>query len=297
MEDYNIVFAIDEGYVQHLCVALVSLLKNNDGCSFKIYIINGGIKSQAFNKIETVTTGFKCKLVNIKIDDGVFERLITGHHFTKANYYRLLMPEFIQEDKILYLDSDIVINGSIDYLYKEDVSGFYICAVENPGFNRHEELRMNPLSGYFNSGIMLINLKKWKEDGLANKVIEFVENNPTAIEFVDQCGLNAIINGRWKKLKLKYNQQSVIYEEDYLEKYNCFPVGDLIEAKSNPVIVHYTGSSKPWHFINKHPYKYLYLKYLRLTPYWYVLPTDFTLRNIIKWMIPDALKKMINKPL
>ncbi len=295
MENYNIVFATDENYVQHLCVALVSLLKNNKDQFFKIYIINGGIPSQSYKNIETVVEGFQCELVNIIVDDGIFEKLITNHHFTKANYYRLLIPKFIQEEKILYLDADIVVNGTIENLYEEDIDDCYIGAVENPGFYRHSELKMDCNSSYFNSGVMLINLKKWKKDSLANKVIDFVENNPEVIKFVDQCGLNAVIDGRWKKLPLKYNQQAVIFEKDYDANYNCFLTEELTEAKQSPVIVHYTGSSKPWHYGNKHPYKHLYLKYLSMTPYRYSLPTDLTALNVLKWMVPKFVKRKLKR--
>ena len=119
MGNYNIVFATDKNYIQHLCVALVSLLKNNKDHSFKIHIINSGIPSITYKKIVAITDGFQCELINITIDDSVFEKLITNHHFTKANYYRLLIPNFIQAEKVLYLDADIVVNGSIENLYKD----------------------------------------------------------------------------------------------------------------------------------------------------------------------------------
>ena len=280
-----------------MCVALVSLLKNNKEHFFKIYIINGGIPSRSYKNIEAVVEDFQCELVNITVDDGIFEKLIINHHFTKANYYRLLIPKFIQAEKVLYLDADIVVNGSIENLYKEDLedlNGDYIGAVENPGFYRHSELKMDSNSSYFNSGMMLINLKKWKEDSLANKVIDFVDKNPAVIEFVDQCGLNAVIDGCWKKLPLKYNQQSVIFEKDF-DEFNCFLPDELIEAKQTPVIVHYSGASKPWHFGNKHPYRHLYLKYLRMTPYRDSMPTDSPLLNGLKWMVPEFIKSKLKR--
>ncbi|MDD5462568.1 MAG: glycosyltransferase family 8 protein [Methylococcales bacterium] len=295
MVNCNIVFATDKHYVQHLCVALVSLLKNNKEQFFKIYIINGGIPGQTYKKIEAVAEGYQCELVNITVDDDIFENLIINHHFTKAMYYRLLIPEFIQEEKLLYLDADIVVNGSIENLYKEDINGCFIGAVEDPGFNRHKELKMNSNSRYFNSGVMLINLKKWTEENLANKVIDFVENNPTLVTFPDQCGLNAVIDGNWKKLPLKYNQQALIFEKNFDDNYNCFTYEELSEAKQSPVIVHYSGSPKPWHFISKHPSKYLYWKYLRMTPYKYSLPTDLTPLNVLKWMVPEFIKRKLKQ--
>ena len=219
--------------------------------------------------------------------------MVTNHHFTKANYYRLLISKFIEDDIVLYLDSDIVVNRSLKGLFDINLGSSYIAAVLNPGFHRHQELKMNLDSEYFNSGVMLINNKLWKIYNITDKVIKFVDDNQSVIQFVDQCGLNAVINGKWIKIPLKFNQQVVIFEKDFKEKYNCFADDELNEAKENPVIIHYTGSSKPWHFRNKHPYKHLYWKYLRMTPFKRYIPEDLTVLNAIKWMIPKSIKEFL----
>ena len=210
MEKYNLVFSTDENYIEYLSVALYSLLENNKDLYFNIYVINGGIEKEVFKKIESITNKYNCNINNIEINDDIFDKLVQNHHFAKANYYRLLIPEFIHCDKILYLDADIVVNGSIKDLYDENINDYFIASVENPGFNRHNELNMEEDSRYFNSGVMLINLAKWRSEKLQENVIDFVKNNSEVIKFVDQCGLNSIINGRWKRLPLKFNQHCYI---------------------------------------------------------------------------------------
>lgn len=295
MKKYNIVFATDQNYIQHLVVALKSLLENNKEQNFKIYIINGGIEKFIFSKVKRICLDYNAELQSIVIDDLIFKNLVTNHHFTKANYYRLLIPNFIDDEKVLYLDADIVVNSSIKELYNFNFDDKYICAVLNLGFTRHKELKMSLSSEYFNSGVMLINNEKWKKDNISDQVVSFVDNNRENIKFVDQCGLNAIINGRWKKIPLKYNQQAAIFEDNFERKYHNFSSQELNEAKENPIIVHYTGSSKPWHFMNKHPYKKLYWKYLKMTPFKRIIPEDLTIINIIKWLTPDQVKKFIKE--
>jgi len=296
MANYNIVFSTDENYVKHLCVTLISLLNNNRNMSFKIYIINNGITDYHYNNIEAVAEGFECELINARVPDDAFSQLVTNDHFTKAAYYRLLIPDLVAERKVLYLDVDIVVNGKIDKLYNKNIDNYYVAAVEEPGAEWRSELKMDETSRYFNSGMMLINLEKWEKDCLVEKVILFIEKNPRAIRFVDQCGLNAVINGNWKLLPLIYNQQAVIFEENY--KCDCFSPEEIRRAKKHPVIVHYTGSSKPWHLLNNHPYKNLYWKYRSMTPYKSFLPDDFTLINIARLIkhapIWKALKNQLN---
>ena len=76
--------------------------------------------------------------------------------------------------------------------------------------------------------------------------------------------------------------------------YNAFALTEYDNTR-NYKIIHYTGSSKPWSFINKHPYKYVYWKYLWKTPYKWTIPTDLTMLNILKWIIPNKMKVTLKK--
>ena len=290
---YDVVFASDENYIQHLAVAMKSLLQNNKDLTFNIYIINGGITQEAWMKLRKISSLHKAELIDILIDDSIFKSFVTNHHFTKAMYYRLLIPNFINSNKVLYLDADIIINGNIKELYDITLDDYYLAAVESPEFKRANELNMKKSSKYFNSGIMLINNKKWKTSKLSKNVINYVNEYRKIIKFPDQDALNGVIDGDWKQLPLKYNQQAIIFDNEFEDNYDCFSEQELLEAKQNPTIIHYTGSSKPWHFRNHHPYKYLYWNYLRRTPFKWYIPEDLTIVNIVKGMIPDRLKKII----
>lgn len=294
----NIVFAIDNNYVQHLSVAMVSLLENNRDLPFKIYVISSGLSKKNVSNILKLSGRYDCEIQNITVSDDLFVTLATAHpYYPKGTYYRLLIPELIDEEKVLYLDSDIVVNGSIRELYDQEFGDCFVCAIEDPGFDRHRQLKMDPRSTYFNSGMMLVNLAKWKKDGIQRKVIDFIENNQDAILFPDQCGLNAVIDGRWRKVPLKYNQQSSIFSEGFEKKFNCFSHEELEEAKEHPVIIHYTSGSKPWHYKNTHPYKKLYWKYIKMTPYWNAIYSDLMPLHLLKSMIPADIKKKVKKVL
>ena len=260
----NVVFAADRGYLQHLAVALASLLANNSGMN--IYIINNDIAADDWKKLEKLFTGKDSTLINAKIDDRQIENLITTCHFTKANYYRLFIPEIVREDRALYLDADIVVNRRIDDLYNADISNTFLAAVDNMDIYNHHDLEMESSAKYFNSGVMLINLECWRANNVKEKVIEFISRKPEVIRFVDQDGLNSVINGNWLELHPKYNLHTRLL---YIEH---SPDSPVINAIDNPVIIHYTGSSKPWHFKNVHPFKHHYWKYLRKTPYKYFIP-------------------------
>ena len=281
----NVVFATDRCFLQHLAVALVSLLANNSGMN--IYIINNDIAADDWRKLEKLFTGKDSKLINAKIDDRPIENLITTCHFTKANYYRLFIPEIVKEDRALYLDADIVVNRKIDDLYNADISNTFLAAVDNMDIYNHHELEMESSAKYFNSGVMLINLECWRANNVKEKVIEFISRKPEVIRFVDQDGLNSVINGNWLELHPKYNLHTRLLYIDYAAD------SPIKEATINPSIIHYTGPSKPWHFRNIHPYKHLYWKHLRKTPYKYFIPDDLNIINIIKWTVPLSVKQYL----
>jgi len=286
----NVVFATDRGYLQHLAVALASLLENNSGMN--IYIINNDISAADWKKLQKLFEGKDSNLIDAKIDDKQIESLITHSHFTKAIYYRLFIPDIVHGDKALYLDADIVVNGQINNLYKTDISSTFIAAVHNPGINNHVELKMDYSAKYFNSGVMLINLEYWRTYNIKEKVIEFIAGRQGVVQFPDQDGLNSVINGNWREIHPKYNMHTIFTHEG-------FAVDSIIkEAIDNPVIIHYTSSFKPWHFGNSHLYKHLYWKYLRMTPYKYAIPSKpwsiLYLQNL-KMKIPKPIKDTLKK--
>jgi lipopolysaccharide biosynthesis glycosyltransferase len=295
-EHVNIVFASDRNYIQHLGAALVSLLVNNPELAFTVYIISSGMTAKDRRRIEEIVKGYNCEVRHLTVSDDLFVTLATEHPmYPKGIYYRLLIPSLIDEKKVLYLDSDIIVNGAIRELYNIELGDAYVGAIEDPGFDRHEKLRMDSSARYFNSGMMLINLSKWKECGLQKKVIDFIEHHPDAIWFPDQCGLNSIINGQWKKVPLKFNQQSSFFSKGFDEEFNSFSRDELHEARTKPVIIHYTSGSKPWHFKNRHPYKSYYWKYLKMTPYRHAIYSDLRPMHLLKSMIPKDIKSAIKK--
>jgi lipopolysaccharide biosynthesis glycosyltransferase len=288
----SIVFAFDEGFARHFCVAYCSLIENNKDLNFNTYILHSELSDKTKGILEKFAASFQRKIEFIHIDDAIFSGLVTNHHFKKPTYYRLLIPEVIHDDKVLYFDSDIVVSSSIKDLFDIDISNYYLAAVENIGFNRHEELEMRSDAKYFNSGVMLINLKKWIDSDLHKKAIQFAKKYPGAIKFLDQCALNSIVNGAWLSLAPMWNQQSAFFKKNW---FDYFSVQEFEHALNHPAIIHYTGSSKPWHYMNDHPYKSLYCHYLEKTPYKNYIPEDFCLKNIIKKHTLKPIRRFIKK--
>lgn len=284
----NICFATDKNYIMPLTVAILSLLKHNKNEKFDIYLLHNGIDDGGTNELKAMCKSHGSELNSIKIDNEAVKGFHTKNHISEAAYYRLLMGNFIPKniEKILYLDGDIVVNGPIRDLYKTDLKNNVIGAIENPGFNWHETLGMKASSRYFNSGVLLINLNSWKKQKIGERTLDYISANKQHLMTHDQCATNAVVEGNWMRLPPKYNMQTSFFNGNNVHGYSAQEVTDGL---SNPVVIHYTGSSKPWSFGNKHPFKKLFWEHLRQSSYKDYKCKDINLKNAIKLILPKSL--------
>jgi len=288
----NIVLASDNNYAQHLGVTIASLLLNNENEKFHIFVFGNEISDINKKKIDEIISMHKATILEyIDFNAKVFENMNIGR-LSIATYFRLLMPLHINVDKLLYLDVDIIINKPINELYNTELSNYYVAAVEDAWRTREycNKLGMAENAKYFNAGVLLVNLKKWKDEQLFDKFINYQKNSPFDLESHDQDIFNAIFNGNWKRLSLKFNQYEKNPDLDYKKLKNFFSDDEILEAQKEPVIIHFIGGRKPWHYRNEHIQKDLYWKYLLLTPYKDYRPNDKTLRNIISKNTPRIIR-------
>lgn len=275
----NIAFVCDRNYAQHLAVTMRSLFENNRQEHFHVYVINTNIDDRTWKKLSEVNAPFGHQLIDKKITDRELQQIPKTEHYTQSNYFKLYIPGIVEDNRVLYLDADLIVTGSVRDLYNTELDDAFLAAVENPGFSRHQQLGMDSSAGYFNSGVMVMNLPKWRSEPIKDRVLDFTLTHPEAIVLAEQCGLNAVINGRWKELHPRYNLQTYYFENQK----SASELPPLVkEAAQNPVIVHFTAFPKPWFFAGEGPYRHLYWRYLRKTPYRFYVPPDLTIKNIAK---------------
>lgn len=289
---YTILLTIDQTYLVPATVTLFSLLKNNPEQSFKIYLFCGESDPKWLTPLRKIVEGRGSEIVVKRASKEIFNNIKINLHFSASNYYRLLAADLIEEDQVLYLDSDTLIIGDIAPLWQVDLKGYPVAAVDDLIFRDFHRLDLQESLGYFNSGVMMLNLKIWRELDLGNKVLAYIFSNPKKIIYADQCGLNGVLNGNWLRLDLKWNLQAALFQKEYKNLILSWNKKfDLEAANQNPLIIHFSGPRKPWQFRSRHPYKRLYWKYLNQTPFARRFSEDFTISNLLRMLIPLALKK------
>ncbi|PPD37081.1 MAG: hypothetical protein CTY18_01850 [Methylomonas sp.] len=291
MNKYPVVFAIDKNYILPLSVALISLLKNNSNKCIEIYVLHDDLTETDQKLIKKCIYSDFVQINFYNIDSSVFDNYKTGYHFTKAIFYRLLIPDIFKNkfDKVLYIDSDALILGDISTIFDVNLEDNYLAAVSNIGFDRYESLGIEKSHGYFASGTILFNVKKWISDDIFLRLSKYLEGNKHVL-MPDQDALNVIVDGKWRPLDIGFGVETSLIDAVYNNDYTEYK-----ESVFSPVIVHFSGSSKPWHFANKHKYKKEFNRYLKLTPFHPYKPSDFTFRNILISLIPRPVQVHIKK--
>lgn len=268
----DIFFASDDRFSQHLCNAMTSILVNALSFeNFNFYILDGGISDKNKRKIEKIKRIKDCKIEFIKVDDSLFDCCpLTKEcrHISKQTYYRYIIPKLKPDlNKAFYFDCDIVVNDSLNAFWYTDLKDNYVAAVEELYFGASDDEKRLNITTEFNAGIILINLEKWKNENITEKLFENTkllvkENN---IKWVDQDVLNYTFNNKIEFVSPKYNLQCNAFF-DGRRTTRCTQK-ELNDSKHAPVIVHFNSFRKPW---NKHCDHLLweqYYHYLKFSPY------------------------------
>lgn len=266
----NVFFTIDQGFIQHFSVAVISLLENNKDLDLQIHLIHDMLDTSELNYLLTFIRDKYNIVVNVYTTNNLtFSKYPISLHVSRATYFRLLLADILpQEIKSgLYLDADIVVAGSLKALVNVDLKSNALMAVDDVDLERNIDRIQKlgfPATKYFNAGIMLLNLDFWRQKKSSQGLVQLAEKYMDKIQWWDQDLLNMFFYNDWAYLDFTYNAL-------HLKK----------KLQKMPVIIHYASSSKPWSYLNEHPYKSLYWHYLQLTPYKDARYKDYTVANIL----------------
>lgn len=281
----NVLFASNNEFSPYLGVSLYSLLIHNidEFNEIKIFVFDDNISEKNKNKINNIVESFECEIQFIKSKD--IEKIIGEKTFamykdgvkSMTTYSRLFSSSLIPKvDKILYLDSDSLILNSLKELWEMDFDE-YSCAgvIDTLGIEYiKKEIGLDEENSYINGGFLLINLKKWRENDIEQKFMDFLKEHNKKFIFHDQGILNGVLKSEILYLHPKYNllgqfhgisYEKAIKRAGYPKYYNKKIIE---EAQKNPTFLHFCGGkiSRPWKN-KKHPYYEIYKNYYEKTPF------------------------------
>lgn len=268
--DIHVVLCSDHNYFKYGCVTILSLLESNPGVSVVVHYVGSDIPNDDIENLKSLVISHKAQLFYYSVDDSIinkFPDITEMQYLSKMCYCRMLLASILPQslDKVLYLDTDILVIGPIENLYNEDLEGYYYAAIDDVvsgGNDVYARLGLNKdYTTYFNSGVMLLNLKEWRVDDFEGIIMKLVTNSNHLLIYPDQDILNIVGVGRTKIMPMRYNMQDTCFK---VHKPNIKTmVADWNDEISETRIIHFTYFKKPWLFSSTHPCKQMYLSYLK----------------------------------
>ena len=250
-----IVLASDRGYIEQVTTTIKSILYHNQ--NVKIYVLNTDFAPEWFHMMNAFAQQIGSELVNIHIgQDILHEDWETRDHITPIAYARFHIPDLISEDRVLYLDSDIIVNGALDAFFEVDLQGYPLAAIRDAD------------GSGFNSGVLLIDHSIWRQEHLSDQLV--AQAKETTEQFVrgefqgrfngDQTILNQVFTQRWLELDKRYNLQ---VGHDVVAFFSGW-TGQFTDCDA-PLVIHYTTEKKPWNSIVGYRYRELWWQFYRMS--------------------------------
>jgi len=266
-----IVCAVDDKYSMPLATVACSALENLH-CDYKmtLFVIDGGITEKNKNKIRQSLNLNRCQVEFIPKPEAYLTEVqdVLAHissatpkeqqhiAISLAPYYRLFLAKLLpsEMDRVIYLDCDLIVKDDLKQLWEADFNNNYVLAVQDlwaphissmPGVP-YQKLGLSANSKYFNSGVLVINLQKWRADDITAQTISYLKIYQQDIRAHDQDVLNGLFADRWSELDPKWNLTPAII--DLFSSWQESPFSEEVYQRliDSPSIVHFATNRKPW---------------------------------------------------
>ncbi len=294
-----IAIAANDHYARHMGVVAMSLLSNTKYPErLHFFFLDAGISPKNQENLSQVVSQAGARYQFIRPDNHAYGN-ITTKRYGVAALFRLSLSVLLPVDvrKVIYLDCDIIAFDDVATLWEYDLQENIVGAVTNLGHQPCDRLQI-PDGEYFNSGVLIINLSRWREQHIGEQILAYMAEYNESLIFPDQDGLNHILRGQWQHLPLRWNMQPATYSMyQKRETEHSLTIREYEEAIKNPGLVHYLGNSKPWDFTTFHPLKENYWAYIAKSPWNNSKPERCTIINRLKRMLhlDKHLKQLLRR--
>lgn len=233
-----IVTGSDDNYVSGVLVLISSAAFHNSEARFAVLDMN--ISAQNRSRIDQLGELLNVSIDRIEVNEDAFSHLsVVRSHLTRGTYLRFLIPHlFSQEDRVIYLDCDMVVMDSLHELDQVDLGTDIIAAVACPSPASNEVMATGHVEGsYINAGLLVMNLPLWRKENIVDKCMSILTDPHRILLSEDQSAINIVAKGRIKYLPSRYN----VYTD-----YCAYKRVD--EFPNFPAVLHYVVSNKPWNW-------------------------------------------------
>lgn len=281
----KVLYQSDDNYAVYMGVSICSLLENNKTAeNIHIYIIDDGIIDENKKKIKKMVEGYQRQVTFVSGETVLKNQEITSvfsyagmrknsHSYLKM-FFSLLMPDIM--GRLIYIDCDTAVDGDISELEHLEMHDKTIGMVmDSLVINSKKSIGLNREDRYYNSGVILIDIDKWRERDCTKRIMDHIKYVRT-YGTVDQDVLNIELRDEIITLPIKYNLQPMhlvypyeVYSKVYKHYEKYYEQNEIETAVKKPAIVHYLRyiGESPWDADNVHPGTGYFDKYLSISPW------------------------------
>lgn len=263
----------DDNYAIPTAVAITSaILNKKDDSIYHFYILTKNISEFNKSRLAKLQT-HNVELNFINVDASKYSYITVKTHVPQSAAIKFDIPNIINEDKVLYLDGDIIVRKDLSELYNTKLNKKIVAAVQDMGGVLKQKFHeYTYVEKYFNSGVMLLNLKEMRKGDYSQKLIDAKKDNPQW-NCMDQDAFNYVLSKHTSWQSVKYNCMLPLYIaygytiNEINDFYNT-SYSDIIEMQADATIIHLAGEHKqrPWKVING-AFNDIWDTYYRLSPY------------------------------
>ena len=308
-----ITLAANDFYVPYLATTITSIVKNasNDN-NYDIIVMQRDFSDDSRRRLLNIISGKKnCSLrfIDISAYSDRFSKLFTHMHFTIETWFRLVMPEMLSAyDKVIYLDSDLVVDTDIADLYRTELSDNLLAATKDADtaglYNGYDPDRKeymdnilkikNPYE-YFQAGVVVFNLKQFRKDFDVSETLKYAASYEWKL--LDQDVLNYLAQDKVKLIDMSWNVMTDwagVRVKDIISRAPKELNDAYMEARKAPKIIHYAGGDKPWQKPDMDLSEYFW-KYAKDSGYYEIILARMIPKKEknIKDRIKDTSKKIL----
>lgn len=236
VQRHTVVMGANYQYIRQVKATVKSLLYYNG--NIDIYLLNSDIPQECFRLINKIINPLGSQIIDRKINSDLLNGEYEAQdHLNVIAYARCFIPELIPDDIAVYLDSDVIVHGSIDSLF-------------NCHFSENELLAAAPEvadNNQFNDGVLVFNNKKLREvPDLATKLLDMGKD--IHLYNGDQSVFNIYFKGHFKRITSQYNYEIGMDRWAYMQ--HLTDMQKSLNEMKNPIIIHYANDDKPWNLMS-----------------------------------------------
>lgn len=251
---FHIAFTGTANYIPWIGVAMTSIMMHNPASSFAFHVLLDHLPQDEMQKLNSFSQKWQVPIFIYIMNDSYistlchFSRYIINGKFVAAFLYRFFVPDLISEisSRVLYLDGDIVCNGSISEFMTMNIGNHIVATT--PDLKCKEYATRFSLSNYFNAGIILINIDQWMKKNITSLLLETLnlyQSQNIDLPCADQDILNIVLKNNTFFVSRKYNMPYRLVRPSLFKK------SLKNENPSSASLIHFIGAIKPWTTYNQ----------------------------------------------